>query len=177
MLPPRSLLLPLTAAAALLAAAAPAGAAAGRWSATQGFVAGGPRDGEPVPRAAIASDGTSGVAFQTSSGALMLATGTASGRFGAPRVVERARVGDYSLAAAPGGALLVAWEDRHGLHAAVRLRAGGRLVRRRYDSGPSSDINGVQVAADPHGGWALAERVFPHGSSRDRVYGVRALSL
>jgi hypothetical protein len=107
----------------------------------------------------------------------MLATGTASGRFGAPRVVERARVGDYSLAAAPGGALLVAWEDRAGLHAAVRLRAGGRLVRRRYDSGPSSDINGVQVAADPHGGWVLAERVFPHGSSRDRVYGVRALSL
>jgi hypothetical protein len=176
--PPRSLLLPLAAAAALLATAAPAGAAAaGHWSPTQGFVAGGARDREPVPRASIASDGTSAVAFQTASGALMLATGTPSGRFGAPRVVQRAGVGDYSVAAAPGGALLLAWEDGDGLHAAVRSRAGGRLVRRRYDSGPSSAINGVQVAADPQGGWVLAERVFPHGSRRDRVYGVRALSL
>lgn len=176
MLAPRSLLLSLVAAAALLAAAAPAGAAAG-WSPTAGFVAAGPRSGEAAPRAAIASDGTSGVAFRTPSGGLMLATGTASGRFGAPRVIERAGVVDYSLAAAPGGALLVAWEDRDGLHAAVRARAGGRLVRRRYDGGPGSQINGVQVAADPQGGWVLAQRVFPYGSGPNRLYGVRALSL
>lgn len=177
MLPPRSLLLPFAAAAALLAIATPAGAAAGHWSPTQAFVAGGPRDREPVPRAAIASDGTSAVAFQTASGALMLATGTGSGRFGAPRVVKRAGVGEYSLAAAPGGALLLAWEDRDGLHAAVRSRADGRLVRRRYDSGPSSPINSVQVAADPQGGWVLAENAFPYGPRRDHIAGVRALSL
>jgi hypothetical protein len=175
MVPPRSLLAPLAAAAALLAAAAPAGAAA-RWSPTQGFTASRADGGEPVPRAAIARDGTSAIAFRADSGALLVATGTASGRFGVPRVVDRKGSGDHSIAAAPGGAFLVAWEDRDGLHAAVRTAAGGRIVQRRY-GGRHSDINGVQVAADPKGGWVVAERVFPLGAGRDRSYGVRALSL
>jgi hypothetical protein len=130
-----------------------------------------------VPRAAIARDGSSAVAFESKSGALMLATGSRRGRFGAPRVIERTGVRDYSLAAGRGGAFLLAWEDSDGLHAAVRTKAGRRIVERRYDSGPSSAINGVQVATDPQGGWVLARRVFPHGARNERRYGVRALSL
>jgi hypothetical protein len=173
----RSLLLSATAAATLLAAAAPAGAAAaGRWSPTEGFMASRSGGGEPVPRAAIAPDGTSAVAFGAGTGALLVATGSANGRFGVPRVVDRAGSRDHSVAAASGGAFLVAWEDRDGLHAAVRTSAGGRIVQRRY-GGRHSDINGVQVAADPRGGWVVAERVFPAGSGRDRSYGVRVLSL
>jgi hypothetical protein len=169
-------LLTLTAAAALLACAPAAGAASG-WSEAQGFSAGNDSDGEPVPRAAIARDGTSALAFSSKYRALMLSTRTAAGRFGAPRVIERRGAADYSVAAAPGGAFLLAWEDGDGLHAVVRTKAGRAIVRRRYDSGPSSAINGVQVAADPQGGWVLAQRVFPHGAKKDRLYGVRTLSL
>src|SRR5918997_3003918 len=172
---PSSLLLPFAAVAALLAAAPSAGAAS--WSGPQGFAAGGDDIREPVPRAAIARDGSSAIAFRSKSGALMLATGSGSGRFGAPRVIERSGARDHAIAAAPGGGFLLAWEDSDGLHAAVRTRAGRRIVRRRYGSGPSSQINGVQVAADPQGGWVVAQRVFPHGPRRDRLYGVRALSL
>lgn len=171
MRPPMSILLSLATAATLLAAAPAAGASS--WSGPQGFVTG----TESVPRAAIARDGFGAVAFTSRSGALMLATGRERGRFGAPRVIERRGVRDYSLAAGRGGAFLLAWEDTDGLHAAVRTQAKGRIARRRYDSGPSSGINGVQVAADPQGGWVLAERVFPHGARNDRRYGVRALSL
>lgn len=176
----RSLLVLVTAAVALLLCAAPAGAAAARsggWFPTQGFTAGGPREGEPVPRAAIARDGTSAVVFHTQAGALVIVTGTANGRFGAPRVIDRKGAGDYSIAAAPGGAFLVAWEDYDGLHAAVRTKAGRRVVQRRYHSGPHSNINGVDVAADPQGGWVIAHRVFHDGPLRERSYGVRALSL
>jgi hypothetical protein len=172
---PSSLLLPFAAVAALLAAAPSAGAAS--WSGPQGFAAGGDDIREPVPRAAIARDGSSAVAFRSKSGALMLATGSGSGRFGAPRVIERSGARDHAIAAAPGGGFLLAWEDSDGLHAAVRTRAGRRIVRRRYGSGPSSQINGVQVAADPQGGWVVAQRVFPHGPRSQRLYGVRALSL
>jgi len=174
---PTTALLSLAAAAALLALAPAAGAAAGPWSEAQGFSAGSDIGGEPVPRAAIARDGTSALAFHSKSSALMLATRTATGRFGTPRVIERRGARDYSIAAAPGGAFLLAWEDSDGLHAAVRTKAGRAIMRRRYDSGPSSQINGVQVAADPQGGWVLAQRVFPQGAKKDRIYGVRALSL
>jgi len=169
-------LLTLTAAAALLTCAPAAGAASG-WSKAQGFSAGNDTDREPVPRAAIARDGTSALAFSSKSRALMLSTRTAAGRFGAPRVIERRGAGDYSVAAAPGGAFLLAWGDSDGLHAVVRTKAGRAIVRRRYASGPSSQINGLQVAADPQGGWVLAQRVFPHGAKKDRLYGVRTLSL
>lgn len=172
---PRSPVLSLLTAAVLLGAA-PAGAAAAGWT-TASFPAGDDVNREPVPRAAIAADGTSALAFFSKSGALMLSTGTAGGRFGAPRVIERRGVRDLSIAAAPGGAFLLAWEDSDGLRAAVRTKAGRRIVRRTYDSGPPSEINGVQVAADPQGGYALAQRVFPHGARRLRQYGVRALSL
>jgi hypothetical protein len=168
-------LLPALAAGALLLAAPAAGAAP--WSGPQGFAAGRDDVREPAPRAAIARDGTNAVAWYAKSGALMLATGSRSGRFGAPRVIERAGARGFSVAAAPGGAFLLAWEDSDGLHAAVRTKAGRRIVERRYASGPASAINGVQVAADPQGGWVLAQRVFPHGPRKDRLYGVRALSL
>src|SRR5215218_3975286 len=171
---PSSLLLPFAAVAALLAAAPSAGAAS--WSGPQGFAAGDDTR-EPVPRAAIARDGSSAVAFRSKSGALVLATGSRGGRFGAPRVIERSGVRDHAIAAAPGGGFLLAWEDSDGLHAAVRTQAARRIVRRRYDSGPSSQINGVQVAADPQGGWVVAQRVFPHGPRSQRLYGVRALTL
>lgn len=172
-----SLLLALAAAAALLAAAPSAGAAAGTWSATRGFTVGGPRDRESVPRAAIASDGTNAVAFRSKSGALMLATGTAGGRFGAPRVIDRAGARDHSIAAARGGVFLLAWEDGDGIRVAVRTRAGRRIVTRRVATSTGETINGLQVAADPLGGWVIAERVFPSGPRRDRLYGVRVLSL
>ena len=176
---PRPLLLPVAAAAAVLLGAPPDGVAAttGRWFPTQGFTASSPRGNEPVPRAAIARDGTSAVAFHTQSGALLVATGTANGRFGAPRIVDGDGASDWSIAAAPGGAFLVAWEDVDGLHAAVRTKAGHRIVQRRYDDALESDINGVQVAADPQGGWVIARRVFPRVAPKDRSYGVRALSL
>lgn len=165
------------AAAWLLLAAAPAGAAAGSWSPTRGFTAGPSSSDDIVPRAAIARDGTGALAYTTRAGALMLATGTAHGRFGAARLIDRRGASDPSVAAAPGGAFLLAWEDDDGLHAAVRTKAGRKVVMRRYTSGPVSEINGVQVAADPLGGWVLAERVFPYGPKRDRLYGVRTLSL
>lgn len=171
---PPSLLLALAAGAALLVAAP---AAAAPWSGPQGFAAGQDDAREPAPRAAIARDGTNAVAWYSKSGALMLATGSRSGRFGAPRVIERTGTRDFSVAAAPGGAFLLAWEDSDGLHAAVRTKAGRRIVARRYVSGPPSAINGVQVATDPQGGWVLAQRVFPHGPRKDRLYGVRAMSL
>jgi hypothetical protein len=170
----------VTLAAALLAlpALAPAaGAATGSWSPTQGFTAG-PRSSDViVPRAAIARDGTSAVAFTTQAGALMVATGSANGRFGAPRLIDRSGAHDPSVAAARGGAFVVAWEEADGIHAALRTKAGRRIVQRRFTSRPSSDINGVQVAADPLGGWVIAERVFPQGRRQDRLYGVRVLSL
>jgi hypothetical protein len=172
----RSLTVVALAAAALLGLTAPA-FAAGSWSTPRGFTAGPSTSDVVVPRAAIARDGTSAVAFTTHAGALMLATGTASGRFGTPRLIDRRGASDPSDAAAPGGAFLLAWEDDDGLHAAVRTKAGRRIVRRRYAGGPISDINGVQVAADPLGGWVIAERVFPYGARKDRLYGVRALSL
>jgi hypothetical protein len=172
---PSSILIPLAATAALAAAAPASGASP--WSGPQGFPAGGDEVREPVARAAIARDGSSALAFRSQSGALMLATGSRSGRFGAARVIERSGVRDCSIAAAPGGAFLLAWEDSDGLRAAVRTKAGRAIVRRRFDSGPVSEINGVQVAADPQGGWVLAQRVFPHGPRKDRLYGVRALSL
>ena len=172
---PRTVLFVLLTAALL--GSAPAAAGAAGWMTAASFAAGDDQLREPVPRAAIAADGTSALAFYSKSGALMLATRAAGGRFGAPRLIERRGVRDYSIAAAPGGAFLLAWEDSDGLRAAVRTKAGRAIVRRLYKSGPNSEINGVQVAADPRGGYALAQRVFPHGARRLRQYGVRALSV
>ncbi|MGH2898555.1 MAG: hypothetical protein ACRDMZ_07760, partial [Solirubrobacteraceae bacterium] len=60
---------------------------------------------------------------------------------------------DHAIAAAPGGAFLLVWEDATGMHAALRTKAGRALVRRDYERGRVSQINGLQVAADPQGGW------------------------
>lgn len=173
---PRSIVLPLLTAALLAAAPAPAGAAT-EWTAAASFPAGDDVQREPVPRAAIAADGTSALAFTSKSGALMLATAGAGRRFGAPRVVQRTGVGDYAIAAAPGGAFLLAWQDAGNLRVAVRTKAGRAVVRRHFASRPLSAISGVAVAADPKGGYALAERVFPGGSTGARRYRVRARSL
>jgi hypothetical protein len=164
-------------AAAVLLGAVPTAGAAAPWSQPAGFAAGGDDVDEPVPRAAIAADGTSALAFSSKSGALMLATGAKNGRFGAARVIDRKDVRDYSIAAAPGGAFALLWEDVDGLHSAVRTKAGAKIARRRHLTGPLSEINGVQVAADPQGGWVVAERIFPRGPQKDRLYGVEALSL
>jgi hypothetical protein len=175
---PRSLVLPLLTVALLVAAPAGAGAATPHgWTSAASFPAGDDEQSEPVPRAAIAADGTSALAFSSKSGALMLSTATAGGRFGAPRVIQRTGVEDYSIAAAPGGGFLLAWEEVDGLHVAARTRARRPIGRRFFAGGPGSDINGVQVAADPRGGYALARRVFPYGKRSDRLYGVQALSL
>jgi len=99
---PATVILPLAAAAALLTSAPAAAAASGSWSKAQGFHAGGDMNRDPVPRAAIAADGSSALAFTSKSGALMLSTGSPNGRFGAPRVIERRGASDWSIAAAPG---------------------------------------------------------------------------
>jgi hypothetical protein len=175
---PRSLVLPVLTAATLLAAVpAAAPAAPAGWTSAASFAAGDDEQSEPVPRAAIAADGTSAVAFSSKSGALMLATATAGGRFSAPRVIQRTGVDDYSIAATSGGAFMLAWQDAAGLHTVLRTKSGRALVRRAFKSTPVSEINGVTVAADPRGGYALAERLFPFGPRNDRLYGVRVRSL
>src|SRR5206468_12526233 len=99
------------------------------------------------------------------------------GRFTAPRVVDATGTSGWSVAAAPGGAALVAWEDRSGaIFAAVRRRGGRRLAVHRVATATGSPINDVQVAADPRGGWVLAERQFPRRGSA-LPYSVRAVSL
>ena len=57
----------------------------------------------------------------------------------------------------------------------VRTRAGGPVVVRRVATSNGEEINGVQVAADPRGGWVLAERQFRR--SKDSDYYVRAMTL
>jgi hypothetical protein len=163
----------LAAAATLLPAAG--ACAAGTWSKPQSFSVG--KDYEPVPRAAIASDGSSVLAFQSKSGKLMLATGRADGRFTAPRPIDPKGVRDWSVAARPGGGFIVVWEDTDGIRVAVRTRAAGKTVVRRAVTSNGQDINGLQVAADPLGGYVVAERQFRKGAGGRNDYYVRAFSL
>ena len=144
-------------------------AAAAGWTPTQSFAVG--KQYEPVPRAAIASDGTSVLAFQSKSGKLMLSTGRPSGKFSAPRPIDQAGVRDWSVAARSGGRFIVVWEDTDGIRAAMRTRAGGPVVVRRVVTSNGEEINGVQVAADPRGGWVVAERQFRR--TKERSYYVR----
>lgn len=161
-----------TAAVSLPAATA---SAASSWTKPQSFSVG--RGYEPAPRAAIASDGTSAVAFSSKSGKLMLSTGTASGRFSAPRVIDQQGVRDWSVAARPGGAFVVAWEDTDAIRVAVRTRGSARTVVRRAAASNGQDINGLQVASDPLGGYVVAERQFRRGGGDRTGYYVRAFSL
>jgi hypothetical protein len=149
--------------------------AASSWTKPQSFSVG--KDYEPVPRAAIARDGTSVLAFQSKSGKLMLSSGRADGRLTAPRVIDARGVRDWSVAARPGGGFLVVWEDSDGIRVAVRARATGKTTVRRAVTSNGQDINGVQAAADPLGGYVVAERQFRRGAGGRNNYFVRAFSL
>jgi hypothetical protein len=161
----------LAAAGAALPATSATAAAA--WTPTQSFSVG--KAYEPVPRAAIASDGTSVLAFASKTGKLMLSSGSAAGRFTAPRPIDLKGVRDWSVAAREGGGYIVAWEDTDGIHTATKTRAGRPLVRRRAVASNGEEINGLQVATDPLGGWVLAERQFRR--TKDRFYYVRVMTL
>ena len=163
----------LTVLAIAAAATLPASASASRWTPTQTFAVG--KAHEPVPRVGIGGDGTSALAFASKSGKLMLSIGRPSGRFDAPRAIDRAGARSWSVAARAGGRFIVVWEDTDGIRAAVRTRAGGPVVVRRVATSNGEEINGVQVAADPRGGWVVAERQFRR--SKHSAYYVRAMTL
>jgi hypothetical protein len=149
-------------------------AAASGWTATRAFAVG--KEYEPVPRVAIASDGTSVLAFASKSGKLMLSQGSSGGRFTPPRVIDReGDVRDWSVAARPGGGFIVVWEYPRGIRALVRAKHGSSTYISRVADSSREEINGVQVAADPLGGWVIAEREFR--KSNDRFYYVRVMSV
>lgn len=152
---------------AVLLVLAPSAHAAG-WSAPRVFSAGTNADWEPAPRAAVAADGSSVVAWRDDHFRLVASVGDKRGRFSAPVIVVR-HVRDHAVAV---GA--VAYEAADGIHVAVR--SGGRFRDRRVATSTGSEINGVAIAADPQGGWVLAERQFPRKGS-GVPYRVRALSL
>lgn len=165
----RRALVALTAAAALV----PASAAASSWTPTQSFSVG--KEYEPVPRAAIARDGTSALVWRSKSGKLMLTTSRSDGHFSDAQRIDESGARDWSVAAREDGGFLVAWEDGDGIRVAVRTRSGQAIEKRLLTSSNGSEINGVQVAADPRGGWVLAERQFRRQPSRQ--YHVRAMTL
>ena len=174
---PRSLVLTLAAGAALLAPAAPAGAATDAWSPTRGFTAGSDELDGPSPRAAIARDGTSAVAFTSKRARSCSRTGTRTGRFATPRVIDRRGASDFSVAAAPGGAFLLAWQERDGSRAAVRTQAGA--PDRRAAATRAGRARRSTACRSRPTRWAAGSS--PSACSRtarkDRPYGVRALSL
>lgn len=164
----------LAAATALLATGAPAASASG-WTKPHAYPAG---TEEPVPRAAIAADGTRAAAWSTRSGALVISAGDQRNRLLPPRLIVRKRPIAWSVAAAPGGAILVAWEERNGIHVTVRTAPGRKLTARRVATSTGSDLNGLQVVADPKGGWVIAEHQYPpDGTPPPREFRTRALSL
>jgi hypothetical protein len=159
-----------TATTLLPVASAPA---ASSWTTPASFAVG--KEYEPVPRAAIASDGTSVLAFRSKTGKLMLSTGNAAGRFTAPRPIDLEGVRDWSVAARENGGYIVAWEDTDGIHTATKTRKGRSEMLQLAVQSNGEEINGVQVAADPLGGWVLAERQFR--KAKLRFYYVRAMTL
>ena len=169
----RTTILTILAGAGLAAAVTAAPATAAGWTPTLTIPVG--KGSEPVPRAAIAGDGTSVLAFRSKSGKLMLSTGRANGRFTAPRRIDESGAHDWSVAARDGGGFIVAWQDTDGIHTATRTRAGRPTLRRLAVASNGEEINGVQVAADPLGGWVLAERQFRR--TKDRFYYVRVMTL
>jgi hypothetical protein len=131
---------------------------ASSWTPPKTFAAIGGEDA--VPRAAISAAGSSTVAWRRADGRLVMTVGNASGRFRAPKVIANKPL---AYAVAPGA---VAYEARDGIHVYTRGRD------RRVATSTGSDINGVAIAADPLGGYVIAERAF-----RPRAYTVRALSV
>jgi hypothetical protein len=163
--------LPLLVVLAALASA-PAAQAAG-WSHPQGYSAGTARFDEPVPRVAVAADGTS-IATFARGGAIYAVTGDARGRFGAPRRLGRWAAITSVAAAGRGGAALAAWEARDGVHVAVRTRAGRPLRRRLLTPSSGQAINDLAVENDPRGGWFLLESEFSDATRKNLV---RAFTL
>ena len=163
--------------ASLLATAilsATASAATSTWTPTTTFAVG--KAYEPVPRAAIASDGTSVIAFESKTGKLMLSQGDVRGRFTPPRVIDReGDVRDWSVAARDDGGFIVVWEYARGIRALVRAHHGSATYLSRVTDSSREEINGVQVAADPRGGWVIAEREFRR--TKNRFYYVRAMTV
>jgi hypothetical protein len=145
---------------AIFLALAPA-AQASSWTPAKSFAAIGGEDA--VPRAAISAAGSSTVAWRRADGRLVMSVGKKSGRFRAPKVIAKKPL-DYAVA--PGA---VAYEARDGIHVYTRGRD------RHVATSTGSDINGVAIAADPLGGYVIAERAFRR--DKRRVYTVRALSV
>ncbi len=151
---------------------APAAHAAG-WSHPQGYDAGTRVFDEPVPRVAVADDGTSIATFADGPN-IYAVTGDRRGRFDTPR-----RLGPWAAitsvaAAGRGGAALAAWEQSDGIHVAVRTRAGRPLRTRFLTSSTGEAINDLAVVADPRGGWFLLESEWNQKGRSNRV---RAFTL
>jgi hypothetical protein len=160
----------------LLVLPAAATAAATPWSAPARFAQGGAdRFDTPDPAVAVAADGTS-VAGWVSRRDVVMSTGDARGRFTRLRAVGKWSATSVAVAAKPGGRALIAWEAKDGIRVAVRARAGGPFVTRLAAASTGSAINELTAAADPKGGWVLAERRFPRRGSGPR-YRVQTVSL
>jgi hypothetical protein len=99
------------AATAVFLACAPSAGAASRWTTPQSFAAG---NIDIVSRVGIAADGTSAAAWKTRRTGLVVSSGGPRGHFAPPRVIDRTGARDWSVAAAPKGAFLVAWWDADG---------------------------------------------------------------
>ncbi len=152
----------------ILLTVVPAANAAG-WSRARTFAAGLQYGiDESAPRVAIDARGRSLLVWDLANGRLVASAGTASGRFGAPVEIAR-RPHDYAVA--PGA---IAYEAADGIH--VAIQDGRRFRDRRVATSTGSEINGVAIAADPLGGWVVAERQFARRGSV-KAYRVRALSL
>ena len=93
---------------------------------------------------------------------------TSAAASASPSRVARGAV-DYAVA--PGA---IAYETKAGVRVAVRTGNGFR--DRLVAASTGSEINGVAIAADPQGGWVVAERQYPRKGSA-KPYRVRALSL
>jgi hypothetical protein len=163
------------AATAASLACAPSAGAASSWTTPQSFAAG--KNIDIVPRVGIAADGTNAAAWKTRKTGLVVSSGGPRGHFAPPRVIDRRGARDWSVAAAPDGAFLVAWWDADGLRVAARTATRRPVVVRRVVASTSSAINGLQVAADLRGGWVIVTREFPKNGTSQSTYGVRALSL
>ena len=164
----------LSALALVLLAAAPTAHAAG-WSRPFSHQAGTAPFDEPVPRVAVAADGTSVASF-AQRGYIYAVTGDARGHFGRPQRLGRWAAITSVVAAGRDGAALVAWEGRDGIRVAVRTRAGRRLTTRRLATSTNSAINDLAVQVDPRGsgGWFLLESQFSRKTRQNRV---RAFTL
>lgn len=143
--------------------------AAAGWSPTQSFDAGAAQFHEPVPRVAVDARGQALLAYETGDRKLVVRA-RRSGRFTRPSTLAR-NAHDYAVA--PGA---VAYETSGGIHVAVRTANG--FKQRKVAASTGNEINGIAIAADPLGGWVIAERQFPRrGSGPRKTYSVRTLSL